>query len=199
LVAVHSRPLFTTSAPATIVFWATCAVWVAAELRQSRRTRADAVAEDRGSRTVIAVCGAAAWFVASFAERNLPGTSIDHRAVWMVVAMLVMWSGIALRFWAMHVLGKYFTFTVMTSGAQEVVSRGPYRLIRHPGYAGAALAFLGLGVMLGNWVSVAALVVLPAVGYVNRIRVEEAALHASLGDRYRAYAEGRKRLLPYVW
>jgi protein-S-isoprenylcysteine O-methyltransferase Ste14 len=80
-----------------------------------------------------------------------------------------------------------------------VVSVGPYRVIRHPGYAGVLLSMVGLGLIIGNWVSVAFLVVGLAAGLVYRIKVEEDALSRDLGGRYQAYAMHRKRLIPYRW
>ena len=53
--------------------------------------------------------------------------------------------------------------------------------------------------MQANWIGLAAIVVIPLIGMVNRIRVEERALLDTLGDRYREYATGRKRLVPFVW
>jgi protein-S-isoprenylcysteine O-methyltransferase Ste14 len=53
--------------------------------------------------------------------------------------------------------------------------------------------------MYGDWVGVAALAVIPTAGLVVRIRVEDDALTAALGDAYGEFARARKRLIPYVW
>jgi protein-S-isoprenylcysteine O-methyltransferase Ste14 len=113
--------------------------------------------------------------------------------------MVVLVAGVTLRFWAFIVLGRYFTFSVTLASDQPVITRGPYRLLRHPGYAGGLLATIGLGVMWGNWVSLSTLTVLLLVFIIWRIRIEERALLASLDDRYRAYAAQRKRLVPLLW
>ena len=57
----------------------------------------------------------------------------------------------------------------------------------------------GLGLGYGNWLSLAALTLVPLIGFIYRIRVEEAALSTTLGAAYTTYAAGRKRLIPYVW
>ena len=80
-----------------------------------------------------------------------------------------------------------------------VVTTGPYRLLRHPGYAGGLLATIAIGVMWGNWVSLATLTVLMLAFIIWRIRTEEKALLATLDGRYRAYAARHKRLVPLVW
>ena len=96
-------------------------------------------------------------------------------------------------------LGRYFTVVLKTSEDQPVVDRGPYRVLRHPSYTGLLLAFAGCGLMLGNWVSAAGSVALLLTALVHRIRIEERALTAALGDRYRTFAAGRARLVPFVW
>jgi len=54
-------------------------------------------------------------------------------------------------------------------------------------------------VTLGNWISLAILIVLPALGHLPRIRVEERELERNLGEQYTNYAEARKRLVPGIW
>jgi protein-S-isoprenylcysteine O-methyltransferase len=82
---------------------------------------------------------------------------------------------------------------------QRVVQHGPYRMLRHPGYAGALLALLGVGIMLANWLSVLVLVLVPMFVLSVRISVEEAALAGALGAEYLAYAGRTARLIPGVW
>ena len=56
-----------------------------------------------------------------------------------MAGVLVMWSGLALRVWAIAALGSGFRTTVEVEPGQAVVSSGPYRWIRHPSYAGLLL------------------------------------------------------------
>ena len=76
---------------------------------------------------------------------------------------------------------------------------GPYRWVRHPSYTAELVAFTGIGLALGNWLSLLAAATLPLLALLVRIRVEEAALLTSLGEPYRTSADGTKRLLPRVW
>ena len=87
----------------------------------------------------------------------------------------------------------------MIQEGHRLVTSGPYRYVRHPGYAGSLLAALGIGVALGNLLSLAAMFLLPLVALLRRIAVEEAALEAALGERYREYARSTRRLVPGVW
>jgi protein-S-isoprenylcysteine O-methyltransferase Ste14 len=96
-------------------------------------------------------------------------------------------------------LGKYFTVVLKTTSDQVVVAHGPYRVLRHPSYAGLLLAFVGCGLALANWVGVVVSLALLGVALAYRIRIEERALVSALGDDYVAFAAGRARLIPFVW
>ena len=61
------------------------------------------------------------------------------------------------------------------------------------------LAVVGIGLVVGNWLSLAILALAVACGIVYRIRIEEAALLQELGGPYRDYAASHKRLIPFVW
>jgi protein-S-isoprenylcysteine O-methyltransferase Ste14 len=133
------------------------------------------------------------------APKIAPGAAIGLPAVGFAVGMVMLVTGVALRLWAFHVLGQYFTFSVKVSPDQPVVTAGPYRLLRHPGYAGGMLATVGIGLMWGNWASAATLVLFTLAFILWRIRIEESALLGSLGDRYGRYASKRNRLVPLIW
>ena len=125
-----------------------------------------------------------------------PGAVLGGGAWVFALGVVIGWLGLLLRWWCFVVLGRYFTIVVKTSEDQPVVDRGPYRVLRHPSYTGLLLAFGGFGVMLGNWVSTAGSVVLAFIALVYRLRIEERALNAALGTRYRDFAASRARLVP---
>lgn len=107
--------------------------------------------------------------------------------------------GTALRAWAVTTLGRWFSLTIQVVPGQEVVDRGPYRLLRHPSYAGGELALLGVGLAAGNWLSPPLLLIPWLVAHAYRIRVEERALLTTLGEPYRAYMARTWRLVPFLW
>jgi protein-S-isoprenylcysteine O-methyltransferase Ste14 len=112
---------------------------------------------------------------------------------------IVMWTGLAVRIWAIMVLGRSFRTTVEVDTGQQVVDRGPYRWVRHPSYTGILLLMAGLSLVYGNWPALAVLLVLPAGVLIYRIFVEEAALTEVIGRAYTDYAARTKRLVPGVW
>jgi protein-S-isoprenylcysteine O-methyltransferase Ste14 len=127
-----------------------------------------------------------------------PGATIG--GPWLfALGVVIGWLGLLLRWWAFVTLGKYFTVVVTTSENQPVVDSGPYRVLRHPSYTGLLLAVAGCGLMLGNWVGTAGAVVVISIALIYRLRIEERALIAELGNRYRDFAASRARLIPHVW
>ncbi len=117
----------------------------------------------------------------------------------LIIGLALMGAGGGVRVWGVATLGRFFRRVVVVHPGHRVVTDGPYRFIRHPAYAGSLLTYLGVGVAMGNWRSVAACAALPLLGHLPRIRVEEAALSAALGEDYRAYARRTARLIPKVW
>jgi protein-S-isoprenylcysteine O-methyltransferase Ste14 len=121
----------------------------------------------------------------------------DRKAVFFA-GITLMLAGLAFRFYAMSVLGKFFTYDVAVQAGQTVVEAGPYRYIRHPSYTGGLMTLAGLGLALGNWASLAVLMVLMGVAYGYRISVEEAALAGALGEPYKEYMRRTWRLVPFL-
>lgn len=194
-----AKPFFAAHPVATVLFVGTLAVWVAIEIPRALNRRPDAKQADRGSLLLVRLCGVVGGVTAALAVARVPAAAIPGAAVAFGIGLAITWAGIGLRWWSFRTLGRYFTFTVMTSADQPVVTTGPYRFVRHPSYVGILLILIGIGAMYGNWLSLAALALLPLIGLVHRIHVEEAALSATLGDAYTSYASGRKRLVPFVW
>lgn len=192
------RPAFAGLPILSGLFFATLVIWALFELRQALNRRAGATSMDRGSLAVVRVSAVAGALLAAVLVR-VSATAFPATLAVFAVGLLLIWSGIALRVWCFQTLGRYFTFTVMTSPDQRVVDSGPYRLLRHPSYAAILLILAGIGLTYGKWLSLAALVVLPLAGFVNRIRIEESALSATLGNAYTTYASRRRRLIPFVW
>lgn len=112
------------------------------------------------------------------------------------VGLMLMVVGLVIRWWAIASLGPFFTPDVRVHPGQKVIDRGPYRWVRHPSYSGLIVFFVGIGLALSNWLSLALLVVLPTVGLGVRIRAEEQALLASLGGAYERFCASRPRLIP---
>jgi protein-S-isoprenylcysteine O-methyltransferase Ste14 len=192
------KPLFLENPVAAALLFSTLAIWFALESRQAMHRRVEATNKDRGSAVALRLWAVVGIVLAALAL-NVRSTAFSHRPVAFGIGLGLMFAGIGLRWWSVRTLGRYFTYTVMTSTSQPVIDAGPYRVLRHPSYAGNVLAFIGIGLTYGNWLSLIALTILPLPGLIKRIRVEEAALAAALGPAYTIYASTRKRMIPFVW
>jgi protein-S-isoprenylcysteine O-methyltransferase Ste14 len=106
--------------------------------------------------------------------------------------------GSLLRRYCFRSLGKYFTGDVRARADQPVISTGPYRLIRHPSYTAGMMMFIGIGLALGNVVSLALVAVTAIVTYSYRVAIEERALVQTIGEPYRNFMKDRKRFIPYI-
>lgn len=192
------RPAFAGQPLALAVVLTTVLLWAGLEVWQARRGRRGAKREDRGSIAVMRLSTTAGVALAALALGLAP-LDVAYNAWVFLAGMVLVWLGIGLRAWSFRTLGRYFTFTVQTSQDQPLITGGPYRFVRHPGYLGLLLCYTGLGIAYGNPVSLLALVGGLSVGLAYRIRVEEAALRRARGAAFDAYAAGRKRLVPFVW
>jgi protein-S-isoprenylcysteine O-methyltransferase Ste14 len=169
-------------------------VWIAARTAGSRAPR-----RDRGSRAVISLGIFVGVFVAVQLSSRWSGGTMPAPWLPYSVGVVLVLAGVIVRVWAVLTLGRWFTTVVRVADDQQVVTGGPYAWVRHPSYLGLLVALAGLGLMLTDWVSLAAAVLLPLATLGWRIRVEERALRDGLGAAYGDYATGRKRLLPGIW
>jgi len=188
------------------LFWATYLAFVLLDARLVLRVFAGRAVPDGGAAAhggPVHRPGGVFWLVAgegvalglaTLAMFRLPATT-----PLLVIGLVAVWLGIGLRFWAKRTLGRFFVGAVVIQDGHEVVTSGPYALIRHPGYAGSMLALVGFGVATANAASLVAFVVLSLAVFVRTIRVEERVLCSRLGEPYAEYSRHTSRLVPRLW
>jgi protein-S-isoprenylcysteine O-methyltransferase Ste14 len=169
------------------------------EFNQWQQRRDEATKSDRGSLRLLITCAAIGIVVLALAPKIAPHAAIHPAPAAYAFGLGLFLAGFGMRRWSEMTLGRYFTFAVMTSANQPVITTGPYRLVRHPGYTGVLLVVLGAGAVSGNWLGLAGWTLLVMLPLLYRIHVEEHALLNTLGDPYRSYAAHHKRLIPLVW
>lgn len=134
-----------------------------------------------------------------FAARNWRLGALPSADLFSVVGVVFFALGLVLRWWAIITLGRFFTVDVVIEKDHEVVERGPFRLVRHPSYAGVLLAFVGFALTLRNWAALLVVLVPIFAAFIHRMNVEEEALGRALGDKYVSYMRRTKRLIPGVY
>jgi protein-S-isoprenylcysteine O-methyltransferase len=183
------------------IFWATFLLWMILELIASRTKRSGdrSQARDRGSYGLIVALLFVGLTLDFTLSAHLPGAAIVwQRQLFFFSGIGLMLAGVAFRWWAIATLGRFFTFDVAVQSGQSVVETGPYRYIRHPSYTGALITLVGLGLALGNWAGMFALLLSMAIAYAYRISVEEKALIAALGEPYKQYMQRTRRIIPFL-
>ncbi len=131
-------------------------------------------------------------------------SAIDHRLGWSSVPTPVVIFGNILI--VLSYVGFYLVFRENTYGAatiqvvegQEVISTGPYAVVRHPMYSWALLMMLGMPLALGSWYGLL-VVVAGVAGIVARLLDEEQFLAGNLTGYSDYMRKVRYRLVPHLW
>lgn len=146
----------------------------------------------------VSILPMTAWVIAGLDARN--GWTQPPLPAWVIVLGVALFIiGYGITVWAMRA-NTFFSATVRIQNDRNhrVMTGGPYRFVRHPGYVGAILAQIAVPLTLG---SLPALIpsLISVVLFVVRTHLEDKTLHQEL-DGYAAYAaQTRYRLIPYVW
>jgi protein-S-isoprenylcysteine O-methyltransferase Ste14 len=132
----------------------------------------------------------------------LPG--LDHRFGWShsplwltVVSQAVVFGGFATTFWVIKV-NRFAARTIQVEPGQEVISSGPYRIVRHPMYLGGSIWFLFTPLALGSYFALPAFALLIPV-IVLRLLNEEKVLRQELPGYPEYCLRTRFRLVPLLW
>lgn len=137
------------------------------------------------------------WLVAGLDERfswspDLPDyVKIIALAVIFLGSMIGTWAMLANRFFSSHV-------RIQTDRGHNVVSSGPYRILRHPGYAGAVLSWIAAPVFFSSiWVVIPT--VLAILTVILRTSLEDRTLQEELPGYKEYTSKVRYRLVPGIW
>jgi protein-S-isoprenylcysteine O-methyltransferase Ste14 len=188
--------------PYALLFWAVYFWAFAPEamlVQRSTKAAAQSGSKDSGSLRFIVLgmwLGLLISFPIAFVQAFRMPPSMNLAAFWIGTTLLL--AGTLLRRHCWRVLGESFTGDVRAREDQKVIDRGAYRWVRHPSYTGGVLMFVGIGVAMSSWASMAILFIVSVGVYSYRIAVEEKALLETIGEPYAVYMRSRKRFIPYV-
>ena len=124
---------------------------------------------------------------------------VEPHLVFTAIGVVLMAAGVVIRVVAMRTLGKFFTRTLQIREGHHVVSDGIYRRVRHPGYLGDILLFVGSGVATSNVITTVLILGMFLTAYVRRIAAEERMLTDQLGKEYSDYKARTWKLIPFVF
>lgn len=173
------------------------AYWIISARHRVRST--DAVPLKRES--LVGRLGYMSLLVAGFGLLFWRGRALPVGQFWSpnttsaAIGLTVQVAGLAFAIWARQILGSNWAARVTIGGNQQLVIRGPYRIVRHPIYSGLLLGALGTAIVEGQgsgflgWLFVVA-------GVLIKLRREETALRQHFGGAYSEYAQRVPALLP---
>jgi len=125
-------------------------------------------------------------------------SSLGAVPLWLtLLAQVLLLGGLLFVFWVLKV-NSFAARTIQVEAGQRVISSGPYRMVRHPMYAGSVVMWLSMPLALGSYVAWPAFALLIPF-YVFRLLNEEKVLRQELVGYSEYCLRTRYRLVPFVW
>lgn len=115
------------------------------------------------------------------------------------IGMALFVIGLLVRIHSILTLRQYFTYSVAKVENHKIIDTGLYKFIRHPGYLGQLIIFIGIAISISNWLSILLMMIPVTLGYLYRIKVEEKFMSDQLGEEYKKYQERTKKIIPIVY
>lgn len=100
---------------------------------------------------------------------------------------------------AIRTLGKQWSLGARLIEGHNLITEGPYRLVRNPIYTGMFGLLLATGLAVGHWVGLLIAIVVYAIGTVIRVRSEEKLLRGEFGAEFDSYARRVPALIPFLF
>jgi len=114
---------------------------------------------------------------------------------WLGAAVTI--AGLLFAVWARGYLGRNWSRSVTIKQGHELITSGPYAVVRHPIYTGILTGFLGMAIAISQ-VRGFIVVVLILIAYWTKLRIEERWMRSQFGETYAAYARDTAALVPYL-
>jgi protein-S-isoprenylcysteine O-methyltransferase Ste14 len=166
-------------------------------IRERMKPGGQAKPFDRILSKIVIIFGAVYLIVAGLDRRF--SWSLQLPLVIQIIASVVYTLGLCFSYWAMHV-NSFFSSVVRIQAdrGQTVCKEGPYRIVRHPGYAGALLSYWLMPLVLSTlWVYVPVVIVTGLM--ILRIVLEEKTLKEELPGYVQYTKETKYRIIPGIW
>ncbi|MGA2407495.1 MAG: isoprenylcysteine carboxylmethyltransferase family protein [Bacteroidales bacterium] len=115
------------------------------------------------------------------------------------IGLMIVLTGIVIRWLAIIQLGKSFTVDVAITEVAKLKTDGLYKKVRHPSYLGLLLIIIGFSATMNSIYSLLILTIPVSLAILYRISVEEKVLIQEFGNRYSEYKSQSKKLIPGIY
>lgn len=166
--------------------------------RRQQGKREISVSGDRGSIWLLVISISLGYWLSFIIAYTKTGR-IYHWNTFFALGSVLIVIGLIVRLTSILTLKKQFTYTVTKIGNHELIETGLYKRIRHPGYLGQLIIFLGISACLSNWLSVLLMIIPVLMGYLHRINIEEKFMVEQMGQKYLDYQKRTKKLIPTIY
>ena len=123
--------------------------------------------------------------------------AVPHTEISAWIGAFVCISGLAFALWARGTLGRNWSGAITLKEEHELIEEGPYRIVRHPIYAGILAMFAGTAIAIGYLGGFIGLVLLFGSFWI-KLKREEDLMREKFPERYFAYQCRVKRIIPFV-
>jgi protein-S-isoprenylcysteine O-methyltransferase Ste14 len=113
------------------------------------------------------------------------------------IGAIITAGGLYFSVWARRYLGKNWSQAVTIKEDHELITNGPYALVRHPIYTGFLFGFIGTSIAVGEWRGMIA-VALVFGALLYKLKLEEKWLREQFGDSYEIYCLRVSALVPFI-
>ena len=117
-------------------------------LRQRQKTKI-VRKDDKGSLWVLLIAITIGYLL-SFSIATTKIGRIYHWNLMFVLGIFIIIVGLVIRIFSIRILNQYFTYSVAKTENHELIEKGFYKFIRHPGYLGQLIIFTGISISLSN-------------------------------------------------
>ena len=187
---------------AFVVVMLSCFAFVIVFLVRHKPPAAPESKRERASILGIALQGASYGIVWSIRRAWFGPIVPVSNSVEIVLAILTMALGIASVWFvsaAIRTLGQQWSLGARLIEGHELITTGPYRLVRNPIYTGMFGLLVATGLAVSHWLGLLIAIAVYAIGTVVRVHSEEKLLREAFGAQFDSYARRVPAVIPFLF
>lgn len=118
----------------------------------------------------------------------------NFRLVGLIVFIIFSW----LQVWSYKTLGNNYSQEVVITKKQQLVTSGPFKIVRHPQYISQLLSDFGAGLALASFLVIPMVIFIQIPLFILRAQLEEKLLQKRFADEYQDYKKKTGFIIPFI-